>query len=367
MTTRVAFDMTPTIGTRTGIGNVVSHLYDAFVDQSVSITPYTLSYKARSFSDTLPANNVFINIPARLLLPMWKYTNFFSLDKQLGDVKVVHATNYLAPPTKKKLLITIHDLTMIKYPELVTPTVRALAPIIKRRLTQGAHVHVPAVAIKDDVLHYLGNDIEAEQIHVVPFAATELPEGKTSQRIESLIDGDPYVLSIGAIEPRKNLARLIASFQSVLAQHPHMRLFIVGPDGPARAEIDLQLAKLSHDARDRITITGRVSDNDRTLLLRHAAVVAYPSLYEGFGLPLLEAMTAGVPVVTTKEGSLTEVGGNAVHYVDPLDVDDIARGIVDVLDSADLRDRLITAGKSQVQKFSWENTAKELVAIYESM
>lgn len=361
--------MTPTLGARTGIGNVVAHLYESLGDEStVELVPYTLSYKARSFADELPNTNVFVNYPARLLLTAWKLSNSFSLDRTLGEVDLWHATNYLAPPTKNPLLITIHDVTMVKYPDMVSSQVRALEPMIRRRLRDGAHVHVPVTAIRDDVLDHFGNDItDPSRIHVIPFSVPDLVERDPSTRIKVLTDGDPYILCIGALEPRKNHARLIDAFSIIHNANPHVRLFLVGPDGPARPAIDAALARLSHEARSRIVITGRVSDGDRSWLLHNAQLVAYPSLYEGFGLPLLEAMTAHTPIVTTREGSLSEVAADAAHYVDAHDTNDIAQGILDVLDSEATRDKLIAAGKNRVSDFSWEKSAQMIADTYKNI
>ncbi|HMS25353.1 MAG TPA: glycosyltransferase family 1 protein [Acidimicrobiia bacterium] len=366
MAIRVAFDMTPTLGTRTGIGNVVTHLYESISDESaIELVPYTLSYKARSFADELPDNNIFIKYPARILLAAWKYSNLFSLDKAMEEIDVWHATNYLAPPTNNPLLITIHDVTMVKYPDLVPAQVRSLAPMISRRLRAGAHVQVPAHAIKEDVLEHFGSDIEdTSHIHVIPFSVPDLVESPPSSRVQKLSEGDPYILCIGALEPRKNHARLIDAFEIIHASNPHVRLFLVGPDGPARPAIDAALARLSHNARSRVVITGSVSDADRTWLLHHAHLVAYPSLYEGFGLPLLEAMTAHAPIVTTREGSLEEIAASAAHYVDAHDSNDIARGILEVLESQETRDRLIAAGNNRINDFSWAQSARMLTDTY---
>lgn len=368
MTVSVAYDMTPAIGVRTGIGNVVSHLYNELTkSENTEILPYTLSYKARAYKDELPNNNIFITIPARFLLKFWQFSNFPRLDKQLGDFDILHATNYLAPPTKGKQLITIHDVTMLKYPELVSQQVRELAPVIKKRLNDGAHVHVPAQAIAEDVIKYFGDSINSERIHVAPFASTDLVEGKPTTKIESLCKGDPFILSIGALEPRKNHARLIESFGQIYEVIPHVRLFLVGPDGPARPEIDRAMENLSPEARTKIFITGTVTDVDRTYLLTNATIVAYPSLYEGFGLPLLEAMTTQTPVVTSKEGSLEEVAGDSALFIDPLSSQSIAEGIIKLLENEQMRNELVEKGKNRLNEYSWEKSAEMLSNIYKKI
>lgn len=367
MTLRVAFDMTPTLGTRTGIGNVVSHMHSAISDMSdVELQSYTLSLKARSYKSELPSDNTFVVYPARLLLFAWKYTTKFTLDSAVKDVDVWHATNYLAPPTSKPLLVTIHDVTMKKFPELVSSQVKALAPMIQKRIDSGTHIHVPAQAIKEDVIMHFDN-VDESRIHIIPFALPDILDSNPSEPIKLLCEGDPYILSIGALEPRKNHARMIAAFEEVHRVHPHVRLVIVGPDGPARPAIDEALSNLSLSARSHVVITGAVSDADRSYLLRNAYALSYISIYEGFGLPLLEAMATQTPIVTARSGSLEEVAGSAAVFVDNGDVDDIARGLNEILADHEMRDKLIASGNERISDFSWEKTATMLHNVYENM
>lgn len=365
---RVSFDMTPSIGLRTGIGQVVSHIFESLKDkEEIQLEPYALSYKARAYSKELPENTHFISIPARAMLQTWKFSKWPSLKNQLGEIDLIHATNYLAPPTSNdvELLITIHDATMVKFPELVSSKVRSLLPIIKKRLRAGAYVHVPTAAIKEDIEKYFADDIEdANKINVVHFGTPTLLDKKPSERIEKLVKADPYILSIGMLEPRKNHARLIEAFGNVYKENPHIRLFLVGPDGPARPQIDAALANLSHDARGRVTITGSVSDADRSYLLKNALLLAYPSIYEGFGLPILEAMATNTAIVCSSEGSLAEIGANASEFVDAFDSNDIARGINKLLNDEKLREKLIKNGRDELKKYSWEKTAHDLASLY---
>ena len=369
MAIKVTFDMTPTIGNRTGIGNVVAHLYKSIISsQDIELLPYTLSYRAKSYERDLPKSNIFVTYPASLLSICWKYSSFGSLDRKLGEFDIWHATNYLTPPTKKPVLITIHDVTMLKYPELVPAKTRAIASILRKRLAQGAHVHVPTQAIKMDVLEHFKHQIsDSDRVHVVPFSVPELVQKEPSTSIAELVKGDPYILCIGTLEPRKNHARLIEAFGTIHSTNPNVRMLLVGSDGPARPQIDSAMANLNHEARARIVITGPVSQADRTHLLGNAFVIAYPSLYEGFGLPLLEAMTTNSPIVTSKEGSLEEVGGNAAHYVDAYSSQDIARGIIEVLDSKNLRNELIEAGKKRAKQFSWSTSALMMIQVYKDI
>lgn len=362
--------MTPSIGLRTGIGQVVAHIYDVLAARDdITLEPYALSYKARAYAKELPENTHFVSVPARALLNTWKFTKWPTLKKQLGEFDIIHASNYLAPPAgDKPLLITIHDATMMKFPELVSPKVRSLIPIIKKRLKDGAFVHVPTAAIKDDIIKYFGDAIDDDsKIHVVHFGTPTITESKPSARIEKLVNADPYILSIGMLEPRKNHARLIAAFEEVYKVNPHVRLFLVGPDGAARPEIDAALANISNAARSRVTITGSVSDADRSYILKNALMLAYPSLYEGFGLPILEAMATNTAIVCSSEGSLAEIAAGASEFVDAFSVEDIARGINKLLGDEKLRNELVKSGQTQLKKYSWEKTGDQLAALYSNI
>lgn len=369
MTIRVALDVTATIGTRTGIGNAVHHIYQELTNsKKLDLIPYTVSYKGKSFSKELPSNNVFFNIPAKILIEVWKHADFPKFDSKLNNPSIIHSTNYLAPPTKALSLITIHDMTFLRYPDMVSSATRSLVPIIENRIRNGSYIHVPTQAIKNDVLEFFGNKApEESKIFVVPLALPDLEEKKPSETIKNFISDTPFILSIGALEPRKNHARLIEAFGLVADQYRDLKLLLAGPDGPARPQIDLTLSKLRKDIRDRVVITGKVSSGDRTYLLKNAQLVAYPSIYEGFGLPLLEAMNTHTPIVTTKEGSLEEVAQDCALYVDAFDASSIAKGLNEVLSSSALRDKLVESGKIRAKDFSWDKTAQELIKVYEKI
>lgn len=360
--------MTPSIGLRTGIGQVVSHMYDAISEKKdIKLEPYALSYKAKAYAKELPENTHFVTVPARALLNTWKFSRWPTLKNQLGEIDMIHATNYLAPPITEgiALLITIHDATMVKFPELVSSKVRGLLPIIRKRISAGAHIHVPTLAIKLDIEQYFADELtDISKIHIIPFGTPTIRHNQPSEQIKKLVNADPYILSIGMLEPRKNHARLIESFEEVYKENPHIRLLLVGPDGPARPQIDLALSKLSYNARSRITITGSVSDNDRSYILKNALMLAYPSIYEGFGLPILEAMSTNTAIVASKEGSLEEIGGTACEFVDAFSVSDIARGINLLLGDEKLRTKLIKNGDIELKKYSWDKTANELANLY---
>lgn len=173
----------------------------------------------------------------------------------------------------------------------------------------------------------------------------------------------PYVLALGTLEPRKNLPRLIEAFAGLPG---HLRdaheLVLVGGAGWGTDETDASIAR----HRAYVRLLGFVPDEDLPGLYREAAVFAYPSLFEGFGLPVLEAMTAGTAVVTSNVSSLPEVGGDAVRYVDPRDVPSIRVALSDLLRDPTERARLAAAAKERAREFTWERTARETLALVEA-
>ncbi len=186
------------------------------------------------------------------------------------------------------------------------------------------------------------------------------PEAEITQ----IVDGAPYVLAIGSFEPRKNLPYLVAAFGAMADAHADLRLVLAGPDGPARPAVDAAIAALSEPARSRVVITGAVSDAGRVALLAHAHVLAYPSLYEGFGFPVLEAMSIGVPVVAARAGSIPEVAGDAATLVGPTDVRALADALAALVDDDTRRSEQIARGRDQARRFSWIDTAHGLAALY---
>jgi alpha-1,3-rhamnosyl/mannosyltransferase len=189
----------------------------------------------------------------------------------------------------------------------------------------------------------------------IPLAASPQPDGDAAAAVARLGLERPYVLAVGTLEPRKNLGRLIQAWSKLPAtvRESHT-LALVGPTG---WEMDEVLAPVKA-ARDDVRLVGFVSDDDLAALYERCAVFCYPSLYEGFGLPVLEAMQAGAPVICSDTSSLPEVGGDAVAYVNPVDSGDIAAVLERVLGDPQERQRLSAAGRERAQGFSWDETAR---------
>ena len=177
-----------------------------------------------------------------------------------------------------------------------------------------------------------------------------------------------YILFVGTLQPRKNIVRLIEAFSRVSRSSliPNtLSLIIVGKKGWLYEEI-LEAPK-KFDVQGKVKFLDFVPDEDLPAFYKHAVCFVLPSLYEGFGLPILEAMKYGCPVITSNISSLPEAGGDAALYVDPLDVNDITKNLELIIKDSELRKKLIEKGYEQVKKFSWEKTAKETLKVLESI
>lgn len=362
----VAFDVTPLAGFRTGIGNAVASTLDALTSlDAVDLVPFALGLRTPRFADTLPRGTRFVRVPTRALLQAWTRGARPSLDRRLRGASVLHATNYVVPPSRLPTLATVYDTTYARYPHLVTPVVRQFARVLERAVARGAVLHTGAHSVAAELDELYGPGLrEAGRIVVVPFGIPPLgpvaalpPE--TAARV-----GSAAVLALGTIEPRKQLPALVRAFAEISADVPEARLVIAGPDGPDRPALDAALAALAPDVAARVVLLGAVTDPVRRGLLETARVVAYPSLYEGFGFPVLEAMAVGTPVVATAVGSLPEVAGDAAVLVPVDDPDALAGALRSVLTDDGLFGSLSARGRLNAARFRWEDTAAGLADAY---
>ncbi|HEY7437883.1 MAG TPA: glycosyltransferase family 1 protein [Acidimicrobiia bacterium] len=281
------------------------------------------------------------------------------IERWTGDVDVVHAVNYVAPPARAPVIVSVHDLTVLRFPELCTTDTLHYPALLRRAITRGAYVHTDSEFVATEVREELG--VPAERVTTI---APGLPEvaGGDAARGREVAGGVPYALALGTVEPRKNLPILVDAFAAVAAAVPDARLVVAGPDGWGRDAF--QRAVDNSPVKDRIVRLGYVSEETRADLLAGASVFAYPSVYEGFGFPPLEAMAAGVPVVASTAGSLPEVLGDAALLVDPRNADELAAAIKQLLCDSETRARYAKAGLQNVMRFSWTDAADRFVDLY---
>jgi glycosyltransferase involved in cell wall biosynthesis len=301
---------------------------------------------------------------AQPLRRTWRRFDWPPVSWWTGTVDVVHGPNFVVPPGGGAAeLVTVHDLTCIRYPELCTDDVLQYPGLLRRALARGAHVHAVSRFVGDEVVELLGAD--RERVHVVPNGVSDVGGGVASAG-RSMAGSDRYVLALGTVEPRKDLPTLVAAFDAVAADDPDLRLVVAGPDGWGADALAAAVARAGH--RDRIVRVGWVDDVARADLLAGATVFAYPSLYEGFGLPPLEAMAAGVPVVATRAGALPEVVGDAATLVEVGDVDALAEAIGTMAsEPVEARAARLQKGQEVAARYTWDAAATALVGVYRSL
>jgi glycosyltransferase involved in cell wall biosynthesis len=261
-------------------------------------------------------------------------------------------------------VVTIHDLALLRWPDQVTgKRYHYLTRAIRDAARLADRVIAVSEATKLDIVELL--DVPADRISVTPLGVDARFRRPTFDALAAFrkragIAG-PYVLAVGTLEPRKNLIRLLRAFATLAGELPH-QLVVVGPQGWRHAELREVVGML--DLGDRLRLTGFVPDDDLPFWYAAADLFVLASLYEGFGLPLLEAMACATPVVTANVSSMPEVAGEAAVYIDPLSVDSIAEGIRRALTSRDVQRRLAQAGVARARDFTWTRTAELTAAVY---
>jgi glycosyltransferase involved in cell wall biosynthesis len=278
-----------------------------------------------------------------------------------GTPDVVHGTNFVVPPCRRAAeVVTVHDLTSVRFPELCTPASLAYPALVRRALQRGAFVHTHSHHVAGEVVALL--DAPPERVRAVAPGVERQAAPDPGATAQGTPFEWPYLLAIGTVEPRKGYPDLVAAFGEMAAEVPELRLVIVGPDGWGSAAFEEALAKCP--ARHRVVRRGYVQADARDRILAHATALVYPSVYEGFGLPPLEAMAAGVPVVASDAGSLPEVLGKSAVVVPSGDVAALAAAMSKVALDEQLRSGLVERGRAHVASFTWEETARGMVALY---
>ena len=366
---KVALELQPCYWERTGIGTYTYELAKRMRNKDgVEFCGNVFNFLGRKNNEELMAG---ITMPVRenkllhygIYRRMWRYLPVPHERMFPGKVDLSVFFNFIVPPNiQGKVITTVHDLTYLRYPETMKKSnyqhlTRGMDYSVKRsdRIVTVSHFS------KQEIQKYL--EVPEEKISVV-YNAPSLTEGTADYDAvceKYGIRGD-YILFVGTIEPRKNVARLLRAFDLLKGDSkiPH-QLVLAGGKGWQDEHIfqTLQSIKCSDD----IVFTGYVSAEEKNTFYQNASVFVFPSIYEGFGIPPLEAMTWGCPGVCTDAAAVPEVVGEAAELADPLDEASIAGGILRILSDHDYASELIQKGKLRAKEFSWERSAESLFAV----
>jgi len=266
-----------------------------------------------------------------------------------------------------RAIVTISDLNYLAVPQSFTRFSRTVQKFfVENSARRVSKIITFSEFIRGDVIQRLG--IPAEKVLVVPLAPQESdtsPQVSWDELILKHRINRPYVFVLSGKLLHKNIPRMVEAFLRANHQLGHTFQLIVGGKLPDHGDTARQIKKAADESSD-IRVTGYISDDEWSELLAHAMVYAYPSPYEGFGLPALEAMAAGVPVISSNRAALPEVCGDAALYFDPMDVDAMAASLIAILSDSNLRSKLIASGTENLKRFSWETAARQTLAVYQS-
>ncbi len=292
---------------------------------------------------------------ARLPLPVEVFT---------GTIDLYHATDFVLPPTRARhTLLTVHDLSFVRVPETASPGLKAyLDAAVPRSVRRADHILANSQATKDDLVTLYGTSADKITVLLSGVDARFQPTDDPVVRQKYALPDRPYLFSVGTVQPRKNYIRLIQALAALRQQGHDLDLVIAGGKGwlddPIHAAI--QSLKLG----DHVHLIGFADDIDLPALYSAALITAVPSLYEGFGIPVLESMACGTPVVTSTVSSLPEVAGDAALMVDPTNLDALIAALDRLISSETLRHDLTTRGLVRARTFTWERSAQQLNDLY---
>ncbi|MCK5862373.1 MAG: glycosyltransferase family 4 protein [Candidatus Hydrogenedentes bacterium] len=366
---RVGIEITPLTSTPTGVGYYVRHLLEALLE--LPERPGYIGFSSglhRPDMQGIPVDFRRIPLPTRFLYQCWASVGIPQVDRFLGGVDVYHAVNYVLPPVQRaRRVLSIHDLCFLRHPEWASPKI--VAPF-QRTIRKDAHeadlVIACSEATKREIVELL--ELPPEHIRVIYDAADSLfhpvaVDQAKEQVARALGIKESYLLFVGTREPRKNLSTLLEAFsQADIPQH----LVIAGGAGWNSRELQDQVMRLNLESK--VHFTGYIQDRSLFPALYSAAVAfVFPSWYEGFGLPVLEAMACACPVIASNTTSIPEVGGDAALYVAPDDVAAWVSALRQVVGDKALRDTMCKKGLEQAERFSWKRCAEETLDCYRSL
>ncbi len=374
---RIAFDYTAGIRQGAGIGNYVRQLVRALLEQDPTNQYILLTSgrptRERPFPKAENVQGRSIYIPDRYLNLIWYrwrlplYATYFT-----SQVDIYHGPDFALPPIGKKLrkVVTVHDLAFLDYPEYAVP---ALAAYLKKVVPEAVEAADVVCTVSHEVSRTLVKHFHtpSEKLVVIPNGVNPYFRRVTDPVLLGATRHKfglkhPLVLAVSTLEPRKNHIGLIKAFyQAQKKKHGPTMLALAGGKGWLYEETQRLVEELRLE--QKVRFLGHVSDHDLVMLYSLADVFAFPSFAEGFGVPPLEAMACGAPVITSNTTSLPEIVGDAAIQVDPYNTGELARAINRVLEDKQLQEELRQKGYERVKHFTWEKSAHKQLTVYQRL
>lgn len=371
---RVGINATALLSPRTGIGNYIFLLGNEFL-ASREIQPqffYMNGWSDMLRTEPLPNINSIKTkirryVPKAYDISRTISQRYFSLGIQNTPVDIYHEPNYLAYRFDGPIVITVHDLSWIRHPDMhPKERICAMEKYFPGSLDRAAAIITDCQFVKDEVIEAFG--IPADKIHPVllgvsprfhPMSAEECRQVLTREDL----DYGRYFLSVGTLEPRKNIVAVIDAFSKlppeIQSAYP---LILIGMRGWLTSSIEAKIRPMVE--KGLVKTMGYVPDEHMPAFYSGASAFIFPSLYEGFGLPILEAMACGTPVIASNSSSIPEVIGNAGELLSPEDIDGMAEAMQRAVEDDAWRHRLSCAGIERAATFSWQRTAQKTIGVY---
>tara|TARA_Y100000590_G_scaffold288638_1_gene324990 strand:+ start:8191 stop:9330 length:1140 start_codon:yes stop_codon:yes gene_type:complete len=374
---RIGLEITAAVRQSGGIGRYVREMVNALAAVD-SMNQYSLfyasQYKAARSMLSLPDNFRIRHLPLHdiWLARIWQRMRLpVPVELVTGLIDIYHSPDFTLPPTLQGVpkLLTVHDLSFLRDPQSASPGLRRYLEIaVERSVQLATHVLADSQSTKDDLMElYLTPE---EKITVLyPGVSSDFrpivnPAKLKQVRKRYKLREEPFVLSVGTLQPRKNHLTLIKAFEIALGNSEY-NLVLAGGKGWSYDEV-YELVE-SCGLQKRVLFPGFVADADLASLYSAADIMAFPSLYEGFGLPVLEAMACGVPVLASSVSSLPEVTGDAALLIDPGNVEDMADAMLTLAENVDLRQSFRDKGLKRAEQFSWQTSAAALLGVYKDL
>ncbi len=376
---RITIDCTPAIHQSAGIGRLTREIVRALLQRESRhhftlfcmgrAGPSAMAELARLAARSPRASVAVTPLNDRWLYRLWHRARLpLPVELFAGQSDLYHATDFVLPPVMpgRRTVLTVHDLTFERAPDAAPPQLlRFLKRVVPQSVRRAHHLIADSQATARDLITLYA--VPPERITVI-YSGVEArfhPLDRSAPGVapDKRVWGDaPFVLTVGTLQPRKNHLTLVRAFAQVARQLPDLQLVIAGGKGWMYEAVTAEVARLN--LAQRVRFIGFVDDAGLPDLYRAARVFAFPSLYEGFGLPPLEAMACGVPVVASNASSLPEVVGDAGLLVDPLDVDGLAQALTRAVADETWRAQAIARGLARARQFTWTRAAEQLLAVY---